>query len=60
MVSMNFSNIAILSINNADYCCIITRISKSEAINLMQSIALSEKMWDIIKYKKLFSDTKNG
>ena len=27
MMSMNFSNIAILKIKNADYCCIICRIS---------------------------------
>ena len=59
-MSMNFSSIAILSINNADYCCMITRISKNEAINLMQNIVLSEKMWDIIKYKKIFSVIKNG
>ena len=35
MMSMNLSNIAILNINSADYCCIISRISKSEAINVM-------------------------
>ena len=60
MVYMKLSNIAVLSINGADYCCIITGISKSEAINLMQNIFLSEKKWDIIKYKNLFSDIKNG
>ena len=60
MVSMKLSNIAVLSIKGADYCCIITGISKSEAINLMQNIFLSKKKWDIIKYKNLFSDIKNG
>ena len=60
MVYMKLSNIAVLSINGADYCCIITGISKSEAINLMQNIFLSKKKWDIIKYKNLFSDIKNG
>ena len=60
MISMKLSNIAVLSIKGADYCCIITGISKSEAINLMQNIFLSEKKWDIIKYKNLFSDIKNG
>ena len=35
MMSMNLSDIAILKIKNADYCCIITGISKSEAINLI-------------------------
>ena len=37
------SDIAILNIKGADYCCIIYRINKSEAINLMQSIHLTEK-----------------
>ena len=60
MVYMKLSNIAVLSINGADYCCIITGISKSEAINLMQNIFLSKKKWYIIKYKNLFSDIKNG
>ena len=60
MISIKLSNIAVLSIKGADYCCIITGISKSEAINLMQNIFLSEKKWDIIKYKNLFSDIKNG
>ena len=43
MMSMNLSNIAILDINGDDYCCIITGISKSEAINLIQNIDLSKK-----------------
>ena len=33
IMSMNLSDIAILNIHGADYCCIISRISKSEAIN---------------------------
>ena len=43
MMSMNLSNIAILNIQGVDYCCIIDRISESEAINLMQNIDLTEK-----------------
>ena len=38
MTSMNLSNIAILKFKNADYCCIISGINKSEAIELLQSI----------------------
>ena len=38
MMSMNLSDIATLRIKNADYCCIVTGISKSEAINLLQNI----------------------
>ena len=35
MVSMNFSDIAIWNIKVSDYRCIISLISKNEAINLM-------------------------
>ena len=35
MMSMHLSDIAILSIKGADFCCIVNRIRKSEAINLM-------------------------
>ena len=40
---MNLSDIAILNIKGADYCCIISEISKGEAIKLMQSIDLTKK-----------------
>ena len=40
---MNLTN------KNADYPCIIIGISKSEAINLLKNIDLTEKRWDIIK-----------
>ena len=43
MMSMNLRDNAILNIKNADYHCIITGISKSEAVNLMQVIDLTEK-----------------
>ena len=42
-ISINFSDIAILNNNGSDYCCIISRISKSEAINLMQNTDLAKK-----------------
>ena len=35
MISMNLSDITILNIKVADYCCIISGISKSEAIKIM-------------------------
>ena len=38
MMSINFSDIAILNIKSAAYCCIISGISKCEAINFMQNI----------------------
>ena len=43
MMSMKLSDIAILSIKSTGYCCIISKISKSEAIKLMQNVDLTEK-----------------
>ena len=42
MMSMNFSDIAILNIESSNYCCIFRGISKSEAINLLQNIDLTK------------------
>ena len=42
MMSMKLSDNAILNIKDADYRCIISRISKNEAINLMQNIDLKK------------------
>ena len=42
-MSMNLSDIAILNIKGSDHCCIISRISKSEAIKLLQNIDLTGK-----------------
>ena len=41
MMSMNYSDIAILNMKGAGYCCIISSINKSEAINLMENIDLN-------------------
>ena len=40
---MKLSNIAILEIKNTNFCCIITGLSKIEALNLMQNNDLTEK-----------------
>ena len=40
---MNFSDIAILNLKGANYGYLISRVNKSEAINLMQNIDLTEK-----------------
>ena len=37
MMSMSLRDIAVLNINGADYRCVINRISKSEARNLLQN-----------------------
>ena len=41
MIPVNLSNIAILNIHSADYCCNISRTSKIKAIKLMQNIDLT-------------------
>ena len=43
ILSMNPSDIAILSIKASDYHCIISLISENEAINLIQNADLTEK-----------------
>ena len=43
MMSMNLSDIVILNINTADYRCISSRISKSEAVNLLKNADLTGK-----------------
>ena len=43
MMSMNLSDIAILNIKGSDYRCIISLISKTEAINLMLNADLTER-----------------
>ena len=37
MISMNLNDFAILNIRGSDYRCIISGISKNDAINLMQN-----------------------
>ena len=43
MMSMNLIDIATLNIKGSDYRCIISLISKNEAINLMQNADLTVK-----------------
>ena len=43
MMSMNLRDIAILNFKDSDYCCIISGISKNEAISLIQNADLTEK-----------------
>ena len=49
MVFKNLSDIALLNTKNADYCCIITGISNSKAIKLLQKLNLTEKGTLLIK-----------
>ena len=43
MISANLSDIAVLNIKRSHYRCIISLISKNEAINLLQNADLTEK-----------------
>ena len=43
MMSMKFNDIAILNNKGSNYCCIISAITKSEAIDLVWNAALTEK-----------------
>ena len=51
MMSIDIDNIAILNIIGIDYCCIVFRISLSEAINLLKNANLSRKV-DLCKMNK--------
>ena len=42
MLSVNKRDLAIITIKNVDYCCIIHSISKSEAINLSENSVLKD------------------
>ena len=43
IVSVNISDLAIITFKSVDYCCIIDKISKSEAINLLKSAVLKNR-----------------
>ena len=58
MMSINLSDTAIINIHGADYYCIISGISKSQIINLMHNISLTEEKENIIKHKHIFSHIK--
>ena len=42
MLSVNISDIAIITVKNVDYCCFLHNISKSEAINLLENSILED------------------
>ena len=43
MLSVNVSDITIITIKVVDYCCIIHDISKSEEINQLKNSALEDR-----------------
>ena len=50
---MKLNDIYTLNIKNTDYHCVISRISKSEAIKLLQSIDLTKKSGTLQNLLKL-------
>ena len=56
----SLSDIAISDIKSVDYHCIISGISKSEAINIMQNIDLTKKSGKLESIKNLLSHIKLG
>ena len=54
-MSVNLIDIDILNIKGSDYCCIISLVSKNEAVNLLQNANLTGKSGTLQKienYKK--------
>ena len=49
MMSINLSDIVLLNIKGSDYHCIISLISKNEAINLIRNADLTEKIGTLYK-----------
>ena len=47
MMSLNLSGIAILNINGPDYFCILSLISKNEAINLFKHANFTVRNWTL-------------
>ena len=45
MLSLNISNIIIITVKNFDYCCSIYNISKSEAINVLKNYVLKNRRY---------------
>ena len=43
IMSINLSDIAILTIKGSDYCCMVRLINKNRAIKLLQNADLTEK-----------------
>ena len=43
MLSVKISDIAIITVKNVDYRCIFSKITKSEAINLLKNSVLEDR-----------------
>ena len=45
MLSININDIVIITVKNVDYRCIMYKISKSEAINLLRKFFLKDRWY---------------
>ena len=57
ILSVNVSDIAITTVKDVDYCCIIQNICKSEAINLLKISILERRGYIYIKHCLNFQST---
>ena len=55
MMSMNLNDIVTLNIKDSDYCCIISLITKNEAINVMQNADWTKKSGILHKGSKIIN-----
>ena len=55
MLCLNISHIAIITVKNVDYCCIIHNINKSEAINLLENSVLENRQTFIRQIVRLLA-----
>ena len=66
MMSVTLSDIAISNIKGSDYRCVISLISKREAINLLKNTDLTEKSGTIsikkyiIFFESIYKDGKSN
>ena len=62
IMSINLDDISILKISGVDYHCIISRISKSESVNILQNVDLSEKSGTLqnINFLDVYSAANNS
>ena len=45
MLCLNISDILVITVNTADYCCISYDISRSEAIHLLKNYMLGDRVY---------------
>ena len=60
MLCLNISYITIVTVKNIDYCCIIHKISKSEAINLLENSVVENCRYIYKKYCLKFQSIQDN